>query len=691
MAAAAAGDDDEDLQIDWGTTPLPPAPGPAVTTSAPARASLGVVAAASSPPPSRTQRSPSLASDTSNNTVVPEDEKVEVKADPEGNGVMELESDDDENVPPRELELAIGELDDELEDEIDPSGERDPELLPKDTPPYPALPPENRAEPSDARRKVLAKVKRQAAAALEEGNLAKALEKYTEALKTGDATASMLSTRGALLLQQKKPCAAIRDCCAALMLNPDCGKAYHVRGMAHRRLGHYRKAHRDLSQGQKLDFNEEKVAVHRFVAQKIGLHQDLKTGQWEGVKKAVERLLDEHGKERGGPTMAPRSDLRPGQAVKIDGLQKAQHLNGRRGVIQRVDPAGNGRLEVELRLDKGRVETKSLQGKNIFAIKAADARPWKEEERKHAEERKRREAEERMWKEEEERKKMEERRRASEKQMKADGFPEMEPIELLEAEMSTMPLDEEAMGLLRRLKPDTALGILQQGNLGTINNISGYVSLKAKQLLGDPDSEEEPVPARHRTSQTASSSSRPGDLYDPEEEYDPELLEEEKEPFPPSARTENEEETEPTEEQVRRIERARQAAADAMEHGDVHSALDKYTEIILSGGATALVLAKRAEVLLGLRRPCAAIQDCSSALRINPDMAKAFRIRGIAHRRLARWREAHHDLAQGQRLDYDDITSDIQRFVASKLRTADQVASKRRSTAAADQVKRARS
>merc|ERR1719362_1686640 len=130
------------------------------------------------------------------------------------------------------MDLPHGFLDEEFADEEEhgnvdanegrkPQDVHDPERLPKDSPPFPLLPPSGNAEPSDARKKVLAKVKQQAGEALAAGNVGKALDKYTEAIRTGGATALMLATRAALLLKQRRPCAAIRDCCAALQLNPD--------------------------------------------------------------------------------------------------------------------------------------------------------------------------------------------------------------------------------------------------------------------------------------------------------------------------------------------------------------------------------------------------------------------------------------------------------------------------------------
>jgi len=99
-------------------------------------------------------------------------------------------------------------------------------------------------------------------------------------------------------------------------------------------------------------------------------------------------------------------------------------------------------------------------------------------------------------------------------------------------------------------------------------------------------------------------------------------------------------------------------------------ALDRYTAVISRGGATALMLTKRGELLLKLRRPCATINDCTRAIEINPDLGKAFRIRGIAYRKLGRWAEAHQDLGEAQRLDYDEGTAAVHKFVAAKVRKA---------------------
>lgn len=403
---------------------------------------------------------------------------------------FELEDSDEELVGTViEMELPPGLLEDELKEEpADPSKagekeEEDLERLTKDPGPYPALPPKGSQEPSDARKKVLAKVKQQANQALETGNIQQAMERYTNSIKNGGVSALMLATRAGLLLQLRRPCAAIRDCCAALQLNPDCGKAYHVRGAAHRKLGHWKKAHRDLGQGQKLDFSDDYAKMQQFVAKKVGISPDLRSGraQDEGARKAVELLFKEKKK--------PTADLRSGQAVRIGGLVKAQHLNGKRGIVRRYNEDDPDRWEVELRMERGRLETKSIRYENIMVVRASEAANWQLEEMKFQEEQKKREKEDRIWQAEESK-----RKRLLGQQRgfgHISGFPEMDTSERLEAEMSALPLDLKAIGLLRRISASEALEVLNHVGLRGVANVSAFVKMKVRQKLGEPDSDEE--------------------------------------------------------------------------------------------------------------------------------------------------------------------------------------------------------
>jgi len=79
----------------------------------------------------------------------------------------------------------------------------------------------------------------------------------------------LYATRAQLLLNMKKPNAAIRDCDAAIKINPDSAKAYKVRGKAHRRLGHYEQALKDVQVGQKLDFDPDSVELEKFLCPRV--------------------------------------------------------------------------------------------------------------------------------------------------------------------------------------------------------------------------------------------------------------------------------------------------------------------------------------------------------------------------------------------------------------------------------------
>lgn len=70
---------------------------------------------------------------------------------------------------------------------------------------------------------------------------------------------------------------------------------------------------------------------------------------------------------------------------------------------------------------------------------------------------------------------------------------------------------------------------------------------------------------------------------------------------------------------------AKEKASEAKGSGDYQSAVQSFTEAMTLGSVSALTLANRAECLLKLRRPLAAVSDCTAAIALNPDSAKALR------------------------------------------------------------------
>jgi len=95
-----------------------------------------------------------------------------------------------------------------------------------------------------------------AAKAYSEGNFEDAVNYYTEAILL-NPTALFHAKRGQAYLKLNKPNAAIRDCDRALKMNPDSAAAFKFRGRAHRLLGNWEEAAKDLRQACKLDYDDE--------------------------------------------------------------------------------------------------------------------------------------------------------------------------------------------------------------------------------------------------------------------------------------------------------------------------------------------------------------------------------------------------------------------------------------------------
>jgi len=111
----------------------------------------------------------------------------------------------------------------------------------------------------------------------------------------------------------------------------------------------------------------------------------------------------------------------------------------------------------------------------------------------------------------------------------------------------------------------------------------------------------------------------------------------------------------------------KQQAADAMEDGDLEVAVNKFTDAVMLGGVSAMMIAKRAEMLLKQKRYKAVVADATVALELNPDSAKAYRARGKARRFLGEYEGAAADLSQAQRIDYDDGVAEMHQYLDKRL------------------------
>jgi suppressor of tumorigenicity protein 13 len=128
-------------------------------------------------------------------------------------------------------------------------------------------------------------------------------------------------------------------------------------------------------------------------------------------------------------------------------------------------------------------------------------------------------------------------------------------------------------------------------------------------------------------------------------------------------------------------------ASDHKQNGNYKEALEHYTQAIVKAEPSALIYANRADCLLHLNRPRAAIRDCDEALKLNPDSAKALKIRGRARKVLGDWKGARKDLSESQTIDFDDDAVEDLKFVTEKAKEVEVQEAKKRSEDTAEQLK----
>ncbi|CAB3402824.1 unnamed protein product [Caenorhabditis bovis] len=114
----------------------------------------------------------------------------------------------------------------------------------------------------------------------------------------------------------------------------------------------------------------------------------------------------------------------------------------------------------------------------------------------------------------------------------------------------------------------------------------------------------------------------------------------------------------PTDADLEKASEERDKANEAFSNGDFDAALKHFTAAIEANPGSAILYARRANVLLKLKRPNAAIADCNKAISINPDSATAYKFRGRANRLLGKWVEAKQDLAVACKIDYDETANE---------------------------------
>ena len=126
--------------------------------------------------------------------------------------------------------------------------------------------------------------------------------------------------------------------------------------------------------------------------------------------------------------------------------------------------------------------------------------------------------------------------------------------------------------------------------------------------------------------------------------------------------------TEVTDEDRAAASEAKMKAVEAQNEGKLDEALKLFTEAIERNPTSSLTFGGRAALLLKMRRPRAAVRDCDHALQMNPDSAKALKVRGKAYRYLGEYEKAKKDLQAGNQIDFDDETFAMQKFLEDRLR-----------------------
>ncbi|KAK7939405.1 hypothetical protein WMY93_002731 [Mugilogobius chulae] len=190
--------------------------------------------------------------------------------------------------------------------------------------------------------------KMEAITALGEGDLQKALNLFTEAIQLNPCVAILYAKRASVYIKMQKPNAAIRDCDRAIKINPDSAQPYKWRGKAHRLLGHWEEAAKDLAIACKLDYDDEasallkevqpkahKILEHRRKYERKREEKEIREKK-ERIKKAREEQAkaqrDEESRQfgsgyyPGGPAGFP-GGAPPGMPGFADLLQDPELLN----------------------------------------------------------------------------------------------------------------------------------------------------------------------------------------------------------------------------------------------------------------------------------------------------------------------------------------------------------------------------
>uniref|UniRef100_A0A671DR50 Hsp70-interacting protein N-terminal domain-containing protein n=1 Tax=Rhinolophus ferrumequinum TaxID=59479 RepID=A0A671DR50_RHIFE len=100
--------------------------------------------------------------------------------------------------------------------------------------------------------------------ALNDGDLQRAIDLFTDAIKLNPCLVILSAKRASVFIKLQKPDAAIRDCDRAIEINPDSAQPYKWQGKSHRLLGHWEEAAHDFALAGQLDYDEDASAMNAW-------------------------------------------------------------------------------------------------------------------------------------------------------------------------------------------------------------------------------------------------------------------------------------------------------------------------------------------------------------------------------------------------------------------------------------------
>ena len=169
-----------------------------------------------------------------------------------------------------------------------------------------------------------------------EGKFDEALEKYTEAVLAAEPSALLLANRAHCLFKLKRYTAAIRDCDAALEMNPDSAKALRIRGECYLKTEQYHFARKDLSQAQTIDWDSEAAMMLKEATEKCS---ELDAGK---VKKKNEE--EEKLRRRAADIKKAQEEARKDAEKEMRSRASGSGMGGMPGMGERM-PGGMGGME----------------------------------------------------------------------------------------------------------------------------------------------------------------------------------------------------------------------------------------------------------------------------------------------------------------------------------------------------------